>query len=141
MEIPTSSSSSTDRDNTPSKECGCNRSNCINCVKKEDINNDIPKYNKGCVMDPEAIEDKDDDNEFWDQFRGDYLDLRDFVKQDTEVEKVAFILKLSKKRVTLLREHLLLLWTFKEDARDELTNELLILNRIIYNDDISKFKN
>ena len=90
------------------------------------------KFNLGTIIDPDEI--KDDDEHFYSKFRGDYLDLRDFLNKDTIEEKVKFIINISKGRVLLLREHLLLIWTFNDEWRDDLSEELLILNEIIYND-------
>ena len=90
------------------------------------------KFNLGNIIDPDEI--NDDDEHFDSKFRGDYLDLRDFLNKDTIEEKVKFIINISKGRVLLLREHLLLIWTFNDEWRDDLSEELLILNEIIYND-------
>lgn len=78
------------------------------------------------------IKECEDDNEFWAQFRGDYLDLRDYLKLETLEEKKELLLKWTKPRVTLVREHLLMIWTFNEELREKLTDELLIMNQIIY---------
>ena len=90
------------------------------------------KFNLGTIIPPEEI--NDDDEHFYSKFRGDYLDLRDFLNKETIEEKVKFIINIAKGRVLLVREHLLLIWTFNDEWRDDLTEELLILNEIIYND-------
>ena len=90
------------------------------------------KFNLGTIIPPDEI--KDDDEHFYSKFRGDYLDLRDFLNKETIEEKVKFIINIAKGRVLLIREHLLLIWTFNDEWREDLTEELLILNEIIYND-------
>jgi len=78
------------------------------------------------------IKEYENDTEFWGQFRGDYLDLRDYLMKETLEEKKELILQWTKSRVTLMREHILMIWTFNHTLRDELTQELLMLNEIIY---------
>jgi hypothetical protein len=93
-----------------------------------------PKYSMGQITPSELIDDNASDDEFWGQFRGDYLDLRDFVQMIDPTEKRDWLMKKTKEQATLLREHLLLLWTYNEENREILTNELLIINRVMYND-------
>ena len=78
------------------------------------------------------IKDLENDTEFWGQFRGDYLDLRDYLKLETLEEKKELLLKWTKPRVTLVREHVLMIWTFNEELREKLSEELLIICEIIY---------
>lgn len=73
-----------------------------------------------------------DEMEFWGQFRGDYLDLRDFLKKESLDEKKEFLKGLTKTRVTLIREHILTTWTFCPELRDELDNQLEAICLIMY---------
>ena len=80
------------------------------------------------------IQDKEEDKEFWNEFRGDYIDLRDFLKNETKEEKQQFVLGISRQRVILIREHLLTIMTFNLELRQKLFDELMMLNEIIYSE-------
>lgn len=86
------------------------------------------------LINPESIEEKEDENEYWGQYRGDYLDLRDYCKAETYDEKKNFLKNISKARVTLIREHILSIWTFCPKMRQELEPELESINMVMYSD-------
>ncbi len=101
-------------------------------------NNEVDNYT-GPTEHPEVeeyMEDKtnEEDPEFWAEYRGDYLDLRDYLKLETVEEKQKLLLQWTKKRVILVREHILQIWTFNDELRDKLTPELMMICQIIYSE-------
>ena len=80
-----------------------------------------------------TIEELDgDENAYWSQYRGDYLDLRDFLKPESMDDKKTFLKNLTKGRVILIREHILQAWTFSPEQRERLEDQLEIINLVIY---------
>lgn len=73
-----------------------------------------------------------DENAYWAQYRGDYLDLRDFLKPESMDDKKTFLKNLTKGRVILIREHILQAWTFNPEQRERLEDQLEIINLVIY---------
>jgi hypothetical protein len=90
--------------------------------------------NAGLNENIKNLEDCKDEEEYYAQFRGDYIDLKDFIQAETYEDKKEFLKKLSKNRVILIREHILCVWTFNPEKREELEEQLEALQLIIYSD-------
>lgn len=86
----------------------------------------------GLIDHIESLESFKTEQEYWQQYRGDYLDLRDFLKAKTIDDKKTFLKNLSKSRVILIREHLLQAWTFNPNQRDILEDQLEAISLVIY---------
>lgn len=84
------------------------------------------------LMSADNIEEKENETEYWGQYRGDYLDLRDYFKAEGFKAKRDYLKKLSKARVTLIREHIISIWTFRPDMRDEIDDELEMICKVMY---------
>ena len=103
---------------------GSDKPTLVDILQNQGIN---PEHGIG-----EHIQNYEDDKQFWSQFRGDYIDLRDFIKKETLQEKKDWIKTIAKARVILIREHILTIWTFNPDQREQLLPQLEAINLIIY---------
>ena len=74
----------------------------------------------------------EEDALFWSKFRGDFIDLRDYLLADTISAKKDVLKDWNKQRVTLVREHILNIWTYNKQLRQDLEKELEMINMIIY---------
>jgi len=88
--------------------------------------------NAGIDMNIKPIEECRDETEYWGQYRGDYIDLRDFLRAKNLDDKKTFLKNLSKGRVILIREHLMQVWTFNPEQRERLEGQLEAINLVIY---------
>lgn len=74
----------------------------------------------------------EEDTLFWSKFRGDFIDLRDYLVAETISAKKDILKNWNKQRVTLVREHILNIWTYNKQLREDLEKELEMINMIIY---------
>lgn len=107
--------------------------------KKKEMSENLTQspFNAGTIIKPEDIKDYENEANYWGQFRGDYCDLRDFLKAETSEKQAEFIKKISKGRALLVREHILFLWTFMNDDEENfqsIDDALQSINSIIYDE-------
>jgi len=84
------------------------------------------------LPDVDKLDMNEEDALFWSKFRGDFIDLRDYLLADTISAKKDVLKDWNKQRVTLVREHILNIWTYNKQLRQDLEKELEMINMIIY---------
>jgi hypothetical protein len=99
---------------------------------KELLLNRGTNYVAGLDQNIKELDKCKDEAEFWAQYRGDYLDVRDFIKLKTYEEKRDMLKLLSKARVTLIREHILNIWLFNPNMREVLEEQLEAIGLVLY---------
>jgi len=67
----------------------------------------------------------------WNEIRGDYFDLRDWLKLETRLEKVEWAKKKRNDQILLLREHLIMQMCYNDEHRDQMIDEVIDITEIM----------
>ncbi len=102
---------------------------------------DAHKYPKKVEEDDRLTESSDEevktevqaehDKAFWREVRGDYFDVRDYLRAETMKDKLKFLKNKRNDQIMLLREHLLMQMAFNPQFRREMVREVNIITKLL----------